>query len=87
MRGAKRLLIPSIRFTVERSPSHVRLDIIDVTGRRVRTVVDAPMTRGGHVVAWDSRNDGGSPVASGVYWARLIVNGKRVGGKKMVVLR
>jgi hypothetical protein len=76
-----------MRFTLERSPSQVRLEIFDVTGRRVRTVLDGPMTRGGHVVAWDTRNSAGRHVAAGVYWARLIVDGKSLGAKKMVVLR
>jgi YVTN family beta-propeller protein len=76
----------SVRFSVERSPSAVRIDVFDVQGRRVRTLLDRPMTRGTHIVGWDARDDRGRPVAAGAYFARLSLNGAPAGGKKMVVL-
>ena len=85
--GARQPASARAGCSVPASPSQVRLEIFDVTGRRVRTVLDGPMTRGGHIVAWDSRNSHGQRVGSGVYWARLIVNGRNFGTKKMVVIR
>jgi hypothetical protein len=76
----------SLRFSVERSPSEVRIDVFDVQGRRVRTLIDRPMTRGTHIVGWDSRDDYGRRVASGAYFARLTVGGQDAGGKKMIVI-
>ncbi|NNE42919.1 MAG: T9SS type A sorting domain-containing protein [Gemmatimonadetes bacterium] len=77
----------SLRFAVEGGTSNVRIDVYDVTGRRVRTLIDRPMTRGTHIVGWDSRGDDGQRVSSGVYFARYEVDGGSQGSKKMVVLR
>ncbi|HKK69874.1 MAG TPA: choice-of-anchor V domain-containing protein [Candidatus Krumholzibacteria bacterium] len=63
-----------IRFELDRGES-VRLEIVDLRGRRVRTLVDGPRTPGRHEVTWNGRDDAGAPVASGVYRTRLIVGG------------
>jgi len=49
----------------------VRLAIHDARGRLVRILVDGTLAAGSHVVAWDGRDGGGRPVASGIYLARL----------------
>ncbi|MGH2570339.1 MAG: hypothetical protein ACRDGR_03895, partial [bacterium] len=76
----------SLRFSLERSPTAVRIDVFDVQGRRVRALLDRTMTRGTHLVGWDSRDDRGRLVATGAYFARLRVDGKDAGGKKMIVV-
>jgi hypothetical protein len=68
------------------APTVVRLRIYDVAGHLVRTLVDAPQPGGVYTVTWDGKNDGGSSVASGVYFYRLQWNG-RTESKKMVLLR
>jgi choice-of-anchor B domain-containing protein len=52
-------------------PGLVRLDIVDVRGRRVATLVDAPLRAGMHDVRWLGCDDGGASVASGSYVAVL----------------
>jgi hypothetical protein len=64
----------------------VDLMIFDVSGRRVRTLVSEKQLPGGYSVVWDGRNDGGRPVASGVYFYRLDAD-KNSSVKKMVILR
>jgi len=64
----------------------VDLTIYDVTGRRVRSLVREKQFPGGYSVTWDGRNDGGRPVATGVYFYRLIA-GRNINVKKMVILR
>jgi len=49
----------------------VKLRVYDVTGRLVRTLVDAPLDRGAHEIRWDGRSDLGRPTTSGVYFLRL----------------
>ena len=73
-------------ISLDRSPTAVRIDVFDVQGRRVRTLLDRTMTRGTHIVGWDSRDDRGRLVAAGAYFARLTVDGQDAGGKKLVVL-
>jgi flagellar hook assembly protein FlgD len=37
----------------------------------VRTLVNGTQQSGHHVITWDGRNDEGSPVTSGIYFAEL----------------
>ncbi len=52
-----------------------RLSIFDVQGRKVRTVVDGPLSAGRTISVWDGRGDAGQVVGSGVYFARLNCKG------------
>ena len=51
--------------------SDVRLQIYNVLGQRVRTLVNARVEAGYHQVVWDGLNEQGSAVASGVYIYRF----------------
>ncbi|MEW5701764.1 MAG: Ig-like domain-containing protein [Candidatus Zixiibacteriota bacterium] len=74
-----------VRFSLPRDGS-VRLEIFDILGRRVRALVDESMTLGSYAVDWNGADDGGAPVASGVYFYRLEASGySRV--RSMLVLR
>ena len=48
-----------------------RLSIIDVLGRRIRTIVDAPLSAGHHKFHWDGCNDGGTKMSTGIYFYNL----------------
>jgi agmatine/peptidylarginine deiminase len=62
----------STRFSFElRFPEDVRLEVIDVAGRRVRTLAAGALPGGPHVFEWDGRDDAGRSVAAGVYYFRL----------------
>jgi hypothetical protein len=45
--------------------------VFDLHGRLVRTLVDGQLPAGQHRATWDGRDGHGTPVASGVYVARL----------------
>ncbi len=64
----------------------VRLDVIDVAGRRVRTLVRGALGAGTHHLAWNGRDDAGRRVAAGVYFARLVASG-RVQARRLVLVR
>ena len=49
----------------------VRLEIYDLLGQKVRTLVDGAQPPGSYRLVWDGRNDRGQAVASGVYLYRL----------------
>jgi hypothetical protein len=66
--------------------AHVDLSIFDVSGRRVRALVNRTVESGRHAITWDGRNGAGRSVGSGIYYYRL-VSGKRVLTRKMVVMR
>jgi flagellar hook assembly protein FlgD len=59
-----------IRFDLPGS-AWARLGLYDAAGRRVRTLLEGPLSAGPHVVRWDGRNDRGAALGAGVYFARL----------------
>jgi len=52
-------------------PDQAELVVLDVRGRRVRTLVDGICPAGTTEVYWDGRDDAGRPVPSGSYLYRL----------------
>lgn len=63
----------------------VRLSILDVSGRVVRTLVNEKQAGGSYSVDWEGRDDRGDEVASGVYIALLAVNGEQRTRKLVLV--
>ncbi len=59
-----------IKYDLPRN-TEVRLVIIDVLGRVVRTLVDEKQKAGYHAKHWDGKNERGAPMASGVYFYRM----------------
>jgi len=53
-----------------------RLALYDTAGRLVRTLVDGEAAAGAHEARWDGRDEGGRPVGSGAYFARLSFAGE-----------
>jgi predicted outer membrane repeat protein len=75
----------TIAFSIKKA-SNVRLAIYDVTGSRVKDLVDEKRVPGAYRVIWDGRNQSGNQVASGVYFYKLTA-GDFTSAKKMVVLK
>ncbi len=77
-----------------KSPSRVRIDIITLSGERIRTIVpkhDPEFAKGPYLsdrlaIPWDGRNENGEYVASGVYLYRFRTDRSTV-IKKMAVIR
>ena len=59
-----------IRFELPQEGG-VRLEVYDLVGRRVRTLLRGVFPEGSHEVVWDGRSDAGTQLASGVYYCRL----------------
>lgn len=64
----------------------LRLELFDLTGRRVRMLQDGPVAVGEHTRVWDLRSDGGSPVGAGIYFVRLTTKRSQL-TQRMVVIR
>jgi hypothetical protein len=73
-----------IRYRSDGGPT--RLQVVDITGRAVRALVDRSLEDGHYTVTWDARDDAGRFVANGVYFVRLS-SGSRSGIERIVVLR
>jgi hypothetical protein len=48
--------------------THVRLEVFDLLGRRVRTLADGHQDRGMYTTVWDGKNEAGQMSASGIYF-------------------
>jgi alkaline phosphatase len=56
----------------------VTISVWDVAGRRVRSLAArSPLAAGPHSLAWDGRDESGTPVAPGVYLARVTAGALR----------
>ncbi len=64
----------------------VSLEVFDLRGSRVRTLVAETRPAGRQSAVWNGRDDRGQAAASGVYMARLTAGGARQ-MKKMVLLK
>ncbi len=74
-----------IEFTLSNS-GFVSLNIYNILGRKVRTLVSEHLSSGYKSVLWDGKDDFGKDVASGVYFYRLKV-GDSYQTKKLVLLK
>jgi flagellar hook assembly protein FlgD len=74
-----------VRFALDET-ARAQLSVYDVMGRKVATLVDAPVPAGEHTVRWNGRAADGSTVASGVYLLRLQA-GERVATRRLTVVR
>lgn len=54
-------------------PSRTRVTILDIAGRRVRTLADAMLPAGDHGATWDGADDTGQPCPTGLYFYRITI--------------
>ena len=64
----------------------VQIEILDVAGKHVRSLVHAPITAGSHRAVWDGQDDAGRELASGAYFVRMSVNGRPLATTEKAVL-
>ena len=65
---------------------HVRLDIINIQGQVIKTLVDGDVGAGEHSIVWNGDDESGARVASGIYLYRLKAGEYSV-SKKMTLLK
>jgi DNA-binding beta-propeller fold protein YncE len=75
----------TIPIALERD-ARVVLEIFDVRGARVATLVDEVLLAGGHEAMWNGRDAASRPSPSGVYFARLTAAGN-VMQQKLLLLK
>ncbi len=77
-----------LSYEVPQGPdAQVRLSVYDAAGRLVVTLLDSRMSAGSHEATWLGQNEAGKAVASGVYFARLEVDGHTSQTRKMALVR
>ena len=60
----------TIRFELPQA-TEVKLEVFDILGQKVRTVVSGVLQAGAHSALWHGKNDAGTQVGNGVYLYRL----------------
>lgn len=67
------------------APGEVKITLYDVSGRRVRNLIQGEQLPGTHRVTWDRRDGSGRRVSPGIYFCQLVSMGHRL-LKKVVVI-
>ena len=68
------------------SAGHLSLQIYDILGRNVKTLIDKDIEAGQYSIIWDGTNNSGQDVPSGAYFYKLTAN-SFVQTKKMLLIR
>jgi len=66
--------------------SHVKIEIFNILGQRVKTLLDEDMKAGVFAVDWDGKDERGVEVSSGVYFYRVVA-GDFSDIRKMVLMK
>ncbi len=77
--------VTTIGFTVP-SQGTVRLDLFNVTGQKVRTLLNSSLQAGTYTANWDGRLENGTVAPSGIYFAR-ITQGTQFFTRRMMLLK
>ncbi|MBT4484778.1 MAG: hypothetical protein HOC71_13995, partial [Candidatus Latescibacteria bacterium] len=79
--------LTTIEYSIPTGTSmRARLDVYDLRGALIKTLVDEIRSPGVHSVVWDGTDDSGNNVSSGVYIYRIKV-GSNFDTKKMTLIR
>jgi myo-inositol-hexaphosphate 3-phosphohydrolase len=63
-----------IRFVLN-TPKRVLVHVFDLSGKKVRVLLDDVVGPGSHNINWNGRDDSGRPTASGIYFCQLLSDG------------
>ncbi len=74
-----------IQFTL-RETTRVAITVIDVSGRRIASLVDDSLEPGLHSVRWDGRDSTGRGAASGVYFVHMTA-GERAFSRRVLLVK
>jgi flagellar hook assembly protein FlgD len=62
------------------------MDVYNIRGHKVRSLVAREFSFGEHSVVWDGRDDTGKAVGSGVYFYRM-TSGEYSSVRKMILIK
>lgn len=67
--------------------ANVQVTVHDIAGRRIRRLADGQWPAGIHSLTWNGLSDAGQAVQPGVYFSKLVVDGRNVGQRRITVLK
>ena len=70
-------------------PAEIKIYIYDITGRKVRTLINDRKEVGEHNIIWDGKDDNGADCSTGVYFSKISQWGLELSGKpkKLVLVK
>lgn len=74
-----------IRYHIP-ATQHLKVEIYDLLGKHVATLVDRMRASGEHAVQWNGKDVAGRVVPNGIYFYRLHAGAKTIATRKMIVL-
>lgn len=79
---------PSTQIDFElMSPGRVELDVYNLLGQKVSTLINGHHAAGRHSIVWNGRSDGGGNAPSGQYYYRLKTDENTAETRRMILLR
>ena len=75
-----------ISFDVPQGGEHIMLNIYNILGQNVSTLVNGVMNPGAYTMEWNATDEAGNPVASGIYFYELR-SSSFTARKKMLLIR
>jgi len=76
----------TIMFSIQ-NDSFIDLAIYNLKGQKIKSLLKNNLEKGQHSINWNSKDDSGVIVASGIYFYKLIINGKTVNVRKCILLK
>jgi endonuclease/exonuclease/phosphatase family metal-dependent hydrolase len=76
----------TLRFDLAQGAS-ARLEIFDLSGRRVTVLADREFTPGRYSLRWNGRDDAGAPAGAGLYFVRLTGRGLSPQTVRLAIVR
>jgi len=77
--------VTNFKFSLPQA-SHVKIEIFNILGQKVKTLVDEDMKAGSFVVDWNGKDQRGVEASSGIYFYRIVA-GDFSSVKRMVLLK
>jgi hypothetical protein len=74
----------TLRFSLPEN-ADINLEIYNVKGQKVRSLVNGSYNAGSHTCLWDAKDNTGSRVASGIYFAMLSYKGNQLSRKLLLM--
>ncbi len=74
----------TIKFEIPED-AFITVDIYNIAGSKIRTLVNSPYKAGEHTATWDGRNDNGDNVSSGTYLYKFRAGAFGKNGKMMLL--
>jgi hypothetical protein len=77
--------VTNIAFSLGEA-THVTLEVYNIKGEKVRTLVNKVLAAKDHVITWDGKNNTNKSVASGIYFYKMKAE-KYTATKKMILMK